>query len=228
MLCPTVLLLGISIAPAAATPVVPVELRVGPYPVYYTGSPFTSYEFVPGSIPAVTDGSNDTFIRLSGHDEAPFNNVVVDTGTFYLFRFRIDPRATEFRIDVTADSGNYPSKPFGDFELFGVTPDGRSSVGLFVQEHAATPTSFGLTFFRDRNTGNSPVPREGGLDTLLSPSGDLFVMLGGVFAASLSHPGRVTTTLYDINAAYVVPEPGGCVVAAVFGLAALRRRRSGA
>jgi hypothetical protein len=139
-------------------------------------------------------------------------------------KFKIDPAATSFQINFRAEMNPYPSTPTGNFLVEALSPSGTGSATLLWRITASSPTTFGLNLTRNSNNGNFPSFSSWGLDNMLAPDGSLRFVLNGAFLASIDHPGRVTTYLYDVSASYVIPEPTGALGLLAIGGMWSRRR----
>jgi hypothetical protein len=216
-----------------STPVVPTEYRFGPIPYPYVPYNFMAYPYTLGSTADIIDGSLQTFTRVQGLDAVlQSNGAVADTGTFYLLQYKIDPRAVSFTINFTARIDDYPFTPFGDFQIFGLSPDGVTPTQVLSGVTARQPATFGVEFFRDGNSGNFPPSTGFGLDSMMTADGRVRIVLEGGFGAALNQPGALTSYLYEATASYDVPEPSGIALLGLAGLMATgtlysRRTRAG-
>ena len=189
-------------------PTVPIDYRVGPIPVPYSGD-YTAYPYTLGSIPDINDSSLATFTHVQGLDNVlQSNGTRVDTGTFYLLRYQIDPKAVSFRIEFTARTDDTPLEAFNQFLILGLSPDGVTPGHTLTQTTAREPTTFGVEFSRTGNTGNLPGSEDWGLNSMINPDGTLRLVLQGGYGAGPNQPGTMNSYLYDVNASFTtVPEP---------------------
>ncbi|MFO0899476.1 MAG: PEP-CTERM sorting domain-containing protein [Pirellulales bacterium] len=210
---------GANIAPSSASgAAIPYPYNVGIY---------TTWPSDPISIAAISDGSAATSVALTGLDNVlQDNGVWVDTGTFYLLRYELPPETPGFHIEFTADV-QYPG---GDELLVeAIQGDGVTTRTVFSERDASQPRTFGLTFYRFSNDGNQgDWGQAWGLDDLRQPDGSILIVLQGSYFAQYDRPGFVTSTLYDVSATVVAPEPSAGLLLAIGALAALAmgRRRS--
>jgi len=214
--------------PIPWVPVVPSEFRYGPVPVPYHLGSYTTYPYTSGSIADISDSSLLTFAHVRGGDNIlQSNGSRVDTGTFYLFEFQIDPKAQYFRIEFTAQASDSLSPAYNGFTIYGITPGGGLTYPLNTIA-ARQPTTFGIDFGRTYSSGNESIGSGIGSDSLMFPGeGRLGIVLAGGYTATLDQLGAVDTFLYELNGSYAVPEQptlflivaGGLLTA---GLARLR------
>lgn len=195
--------------------VLPIEYRVGAIPVPYQPFNYTAFPYTLGSIPDVTDGSLNTYTHLQGLDEVlQSNGAVVDTGTFYLFQYQVDPDAVAFRIRFTGRvEDNETQGAFNEFMIAVLSPDGVNPSHSLRWVEASETTTFGINIWRDGNSGDAPLAERYGLDYTMNPDGRMWVLLQGGYAASLSGPGVLNSYLYDVSAEFTtVPEPSSMAV----------------
>jgi hypothetical protein len=213
---------------AGAASIAPSAAVGGPVPLVYDGG-FSTWASQPISIPSINDGSPATGVTFVGHDNyLQPNNTPADLGTFYLLTYDLPAGAESFRIDFTA-SLQYAGGA-QEFIVGAIGSDGVLTRDVLFVNNMSQPGTFGLTFFRDHNNGNTTAwAQDWGLNDLQHPDGSIQLLLYGSWVAQIANQGFVTSTLYDVSASVVtVPEPGtaGLLVVGAVAALSLSRRQS--
>ena len=204
---------------ATATPTL-LSARGGPIPVPYQPYDYRLFPSTDLNVPILTDGNTGTGITLEGLDAVmQSNGAVVDTGTFALFTYQLDPGMP--RVELWAHAQVEYHSP-ADVVFISVL-DLRDN--LFKEPlafaPAATPDFFHIAFDATGNTGNWPPFTDITIDDVVSPTGVITFAVQMGYGAQFDMPGRVIGHLNEVFVG--VPEPATALALGPLGLTMLGR-----